>query len=197
MEGDFQRTVAFILECDRLKNVLRKTKPTGLNRYENSAEHSWQISLLAMLLAREAIPQVDVRRVIEMLLVHDIPEIDAGDTFVYSRGPDTSAAERKGAERIFGLLPEAEATHCLALWEEFEAQATPEAKFARAVDRLMPMLQNLHNEGQSWREHKVSVDQVLAVNAVIAAALPGVWADMRSRLAAASADGLFGTDPTT
>ena len=181
MNKDLSRIIEFIIEVDKLKSVLRKTKPVGLERYENSAEHSWQICLLALLLEQHAGRPVEVARVVEMLLVHDIPEIDAGDQIVYQSPSETRAvAEREAARRIFGLLPEPQAGWCLSRWEEYEARESNEAVFAYAVDRLMPVLQNLKNHGQSWRENNVPLEKVLAVNAVIGKALPSVWEDVQA-----------------
>ncbi len=175
------RITCFILEMDKLKAVLRKTKPVGLDRHENSAEHSWQVSLLALLLAPHAREPVDVLRVVEILLIHDIPEIDSGDRIVYEVPIAARAsAERRAAHRIFGLLPESQAEWCLSRWEEYEARASKEAVFAYAVDRLMPVLQNLENGGQSWRENKVPMERVLTVNAAIGEALPAVWERVRT-----------------
>ena len=175
-----KQTIDFIIEMDKLKQVVRKTKPVGLERYENSAEHSWQVCLLAVLLAPYARLPVDTGRVLELLLVHDIPEIDAGDQIVYQGPSDArSAAERTAARRIFGLLPAAETEWCLARWEEYEARASREAVFAYAIDRLMPVLQNTRNNGQSWRENQIPIDRVLAINAAIGDALPAVWEQVR------------------
>ncbi len=186
--------LAFILELEKLKAVLRRTKPLGLERYENSAEHSWQLATVAMVLAAEADEPVDIGRVVRMLLVHDIPEIDAGDTFVYADAARVAQqeVEAAAAERIFALLPEPAASDLLGLWREFEANRTPEARFANAMDRLMPVLQNLHNRGQSWREHGVTKAQVVAKNgAKIAAASADLWRAVEERLDAAERDGLF------
>jgi 5'-deoxynucleotidase YfbR-like HD superfamily hydrolase len=172
---DLDRVIAFALELDKLKAILRRTKPTGLDRYENSAEHSWQVSVLALAMAPYAEPPVDPVRVVELLLVHDVPEIDAGDTIIYARGADTREGERHAAARVFGLLPEPQGSRFLCRWEEFEARETPDSRFAYAMDRLMPLLHNLHNGGQSWRENDVPLARVLAVNEAIAAACPAVW----------------------
>ncbi|MEK7348657.1 MAG: HD domain-containing protein [Candidatus Eisenbacteria bacterium] len=193
MSGDLRPIFEFMIELDRLKAVLRRTKPVGLERYENSAEHSWQITLLALLLADHASVPLDRLHVVEILLVHDIPEIDVGDQIVYEGRSDTRhAAELQAARRVFGLLPEPRAEWCLERWMEFEARESNEARFAYAVDRLMPLLQNLANNGQSWRENGVSLEQVLAVNAVMRDVLPSVWDQVRARLGEASAKGLFG-----
>ena len=171
----------FILELDKLKSVLRKTKPLGCDRYENAAEHSWQVCLLALLLAKESPKQINIARVVEILLIHDIPEIDAGDQIVYQNPSDERLREeRKAAQRIFGILPEPQSNWCLERWEEYEARESDEAIFAYAIDRLMPVLQNLNNSGQSWIENKVSLEKVLKVNAAIGSALPSVWSDVES-----------------
>jgi len=192
LSGDFQKIFDFIVELDKLKRVVRRSKPVGLDRYENSAEHSWQVALLAAIMARHADPPVDALRVVEILLVHDIPEIDSGDQIVYqARSAERVGSEQAAARRIFGLLPDEQAAWCLSRWEEYEARASAEAIFAYAVDRLMPVLQNLRNEGQSWRENGIPLERVLAVNAAVGDALPAVWEEVRALLADPSARGLF------
>ncbi|MEK8051766.1 HD domain-containing protein [Ideonella sp. DXS22W] len=190
-----QAHIDFILELDRLKGVTRKTKPAGLDRYENSAEHSWQIALMAQSLAHLAAEPVDVGRVVELLLVHDVGEIDTGDTLVYVEHgwAERKAAERAAVQRIFGLLPEGRGQRFIDAWQEFEDEATPEARYAHAVDRAMPALLNLANHGQSWRENGVSHAKVVArIGPPIAAGCPALWDYMRERLDAAQAEGWFG-----
>ena len=138
---------------------------------------------MALLLEPHAREAVDVTRVVEILLVHDVPEIDSGDQIVY-QGPSEarSASERQAARRIFGLLPEAQAGWCMSRWEEYEARESKEAVFAYAVDRLMPVLQNLETNGQSWRENEVPLEMVLAVNAAVGEAFPSVWEEIRVRI---------------
>jgi putative hydrolases of HD superfamily len=190
-----QQIVDFILELDKLKGVTRKVRPLGLDRYENSAEHSWQLALLAASLAQESDCAVDLPRVIGMLLVHDIGEIDTGDTIFFA---EEGLAERKAAElaavtRIFGLLPEPQRSTFLALWQEFEAAETPEARFAHAVDRAMPVLLNLANNGQSWRENGISHERVVRrVSPPIKAGCPALWTYLEARLEEARQKGLFG-----
>jgi putative hydrolase of HD superfamily len=159
MTADFERIFAFTIELDRLKGILRKTKPVGLDRYENTAEHSWQVCLLALALTKYAVPSVDPVRVVELLLVHDIPEIDEGDQIIYA-GADLARQdrERATATRIFGLLPNQQGEWFLSLWLEFVARQTPEARFAYAMDRLMPVLHNIYNKGQSWRENRIPLE---------------------------------------
>ena len=172
-----ERQLRFIAEIDRLKRVLRRTLLTDGSRRENSAEHSWHIALMAPLLAEYASADVDVGRVVRMLLVHDVVEIDAGDTFAYDATGNADRAEREGraADRLFGLLPPDQAVELRALWEEFEAVATPDARFAHAVDRLQPLLQNLSTEGGTWRTHGVTRDQVVGRMRAIEDAAPGLW----------------------
>ena len=177
MHQDIQSTIDFILEVEKLKGVLRKTKPVGQARYENSAEHSWQIALFALAMKPYANADVNMEVVLQMLLLHDIVEIDAGDTLVYD---DAGAAnkyeeEHQAAQRIFALLPESMGKRFLTLWEEFEAEETPEAQYARGMDRVLPILQNLANDGQSWVEHGIRKVQVLEKNGKVAKASSALW----------------------
>mgnify|MGYP001171429475 FL=1 len=191
-----QQVIDFILELDKLKGVTRKTRPIGLDRYENSAEHSWQIAMLAASLAHYAETAIDLERVIGMLLVHDIGEIDTGDTMVYVEGgwEERKAAERAAVERIFGLLPEMHGARFLALWHEFEQGETAEARFANAADRAMPVLLNLANDGQSWRENGISHERVIGrIAEPIRAGCPALWEYLEVRLAAERDKGWFGT----
>ena len=190
--------VRFIVEIDKLKAVTRKIKPLGRltpDRYENPAEHSWQIALLAWSLAPFAAAPVDIDRVIKLLLVHDIGEIDTGDTmaFVVEGVADRKKAERAAVERIFGLLPPAARDEMLALWQEFDDEETPEARLAHAADRAMPVLMNLANNGQSWRENGISYDRVVArVGPQIHAGCPALWEHVKRRLEHEKANGWFG-----
>lgn len=190
-----QQVVDFVLELDRLKGVSRKVKPTGLDRYENSAEHSWQIALLAASLAPYADPGVDMNRVIAMLLVHDIGEIDAGDVIAFAEH-DWKAqkrAELAAVERIFGILPDDQRDWFLSLWREFDEERTPESKFANAADRAMPVLLNLANEGQSWRENGISYERVVRrIKAQINDGCPALWEYLEPRLEDARQRGWFG-----
>jgi putative hydrolase of HD superfamily len=196
--ADLQRIFTFIIEVDRLKAVLRKTKPVGVDRYENSAEHSWQLCLMAQMIAPYATDPIDVVRVVEMLLVHDIPEIDAGDQIVYQGPSDARAiAEREAATRIFGLLPEPQSSWCFSRWEEFETRRTKEAVFAYAVDRLVPVLQNLRLNGGSWRENRIAFERVVAVNSAVGHACPFVWEHVHRLLLEAADAGMFRHDTTT
>ena len=190
-----QAIVNFILELDKLKAVTRKTRPLGLDRQENSAEHSWQIAMLAASLVPYAETALDIDRVIRMLLVHDIGEIDTGDTLVYAEGgwEERKAAELAAVTRIFGMLPGSEGEAFLQLWQEFERGETPEARFAHAADRAMPVLLNLANQGQSWRENGISHARVVArIAAPIRAGCPALWEYLAVRLEEARQQGLFG-----
>jgi len=157
------RIVRFVLETDRLKEVYRQTYITGGIRRENSAEHSWHLALMAVLLKDYADGPVDVEKTVRMLLVHDIVEVDAGDTFAYDEAGAAGKEEREAAaaERLFGLLPPELADEFHLLWKEFEERRTPEAKFAAALDRLHPVLLNRATEGAAWRRNGVRKEQVL------------------------------------
>jgi putative hydrolase of HD superfamily len=190
-----QAVVEFILELDKLKAVTRKVKPLGLERYENSAEHSWQLALLALSLAPHAEEGTDMDRVVRMLLVHDVGEIDTGDTlaFVETGWEQRKLDERAAVARIFGLLPDGQGDALLALWHEFEAGDSREARFAHAVDRVMPVLLNLANRGQSWRENDVSYERVVKrIEPPIRDGCPSLWAWLAPRLEQARIDGYFG-----
>lgn len=152
--------IAFILECEKLKAVERRTSPVGMTRRENSAEHSWTVCLMAMVLIPAVDSSLDTLRVLKMLSLHDIVEVDAGDTFCYGDQSRKAELEQAAASRIFGLLREETEREFLALWREFEECKTAEAKFANAMDRLIPMLQNRANAGGTWIEYGVTVDQV-------------------------------------
>ena len=170
--------VRFIIEVDKLKEVFRQTLLTQSRRNENDAEHSWHLCLIVLVLSEHAnSPKLDVLRVLKMLLIHDIVEIDAGDTFAYdtARIADQPEREARAADRIFGLLPEDQCREFRALWDEFEQRATPEAKFAAAIDRFQPVLQNCLTEGTAWRQHGVTSDRVIARNRHIADGSAELW----------------------
>lgn len=170
--------IRFIIEVDKLKEVFRQTLLTQSRRQENDAEHSWHLCLMVIVLAEHAnTPSIDILRVLKMLLIHDIVEIDAGDTFAYdtARMADQHEREARAADRLFGLLPSDQTVEFRALWDEFEARVTPEAKFAAAVDRFQPVLQNCLTEGAAWRQHGVTSDRVIARNRHIADGATAVW----------------------
>jgi putative hydrolase of HD superfamily len=178
LAGDLGDRVRFLVELDRLKLVLRRTKLGDESRRENSAEHSWHVALLALVLADTADEPVDAMHVARLMLVHDIVEIDAGDTFVYdTAGRESQAArEAAAADRLFGLLPDPYGPELRAWWDEFEAGATPEARFARAIDRFQPLLLNHASRGAAWRDHGITADRVRAVNSAIGDGSAALWA---------------------
>jgi putative hydrolases of HD superfamily len=173
---------AFLNEADRLKSVLRATTLCDGSRPENSGEHSWHLALYAMVLADQAAPGVSIDRVIRMLLIHDLVEIDVGDVPIHSAGgaahasAETQAAEAQAATRIFGLLLPDLATTFRALWDEFEASETPDAVFAKALDRVQPVMQNIASGGGTWTTYNVTAEQLeTRVGAKIARGAPGLW----------------------
>lgn len=192
-----QQVVDFIIEIDKLKRVTRKTRPTGLDRYENVAEHSWQIALLAASLEPFAETPVAIDRVITMLLIHDIGEIETGDTIVYVEDgwEERKAAELAAVTRIFGILDEPHRSSFLSLWKEFEEGKTTDARFANAADRAMPVLLNLANEGQSWRENDIGYERVVRrLRPQIEGGCPVLWKYLAVRLLDARGRGWFGEE---
>jgi putative hydrolase of HD superfamily len=174
-----EQQIRFLLEADKLKEIFRQTLLSQSGRRENDAEHSWHLCLLVVVLAEHAnVPDLRLERVLRMLIIHDLVEIDAGDTYAYdeARMVDQHAREMLAADRIFGLLPADQAREFRAAWDEFEERKTPEAKFAAAVDRFQPMLLNCVSGGVSWREHRITQDRVLKRNAHIADGSAALWA---------------------
>lgn len=172
-----EQQIAFLTETDKLKSVERKTSPIGLDRKENSAEHSWQVILSAIILTEHSKAEIDLLKVIKMLAIHDLPEIDCGDVFHYAKttDPNLSANELAATIRILSLLPIDQAQELLALWQEFEAQETPEAKFAHSVDRLMAFIMNRNNDGGTWTEFNLTQSQVLDKNSHVADGAPVLY----------------------
>ncbi len=172
------RQVEFLLEIDKLKGVFRRTWLIDKSRLENDAEHSWHLAVLAVLLGEYAAQKdLDLLRAVKMVLIHDLVEIDAGDTYAYDRTAAATQAdrERKAADRIFKILPPDQAADFRALWDEFEARQTPEARYAAALDRLQPFLHNYYTRGKAWQEHGITSDQVVARTRPIAAGAPELW----------------------
>ena len=173
-----QQQMQFLTEADKIKSIFRRNRILNGDRHENDAEHSWQLALMAIVLSEHADPEVDLLHVVKMLLVHDLVEIDAGDTFAYDTDALKTQREREehAAARVFGLLPADMGAEMRALWEEFEAQATPEAKFAGAMDHLGGgVVPNCRHDGGCWREGGVSAERVKARNQAIAAGSPVLW----------------------
>jgi putative hydrolase of HD superfamily len=179
---------SFLNEADKLKSVLRATTLVDGSRRENSGEHSWHLALYALVLGDQADPSVRVDRVIKMLLLHDLVEIDVGDVPIHAANgalhaaPDTQAAETQAAERLFGLLPPDLATEFMALWQEFEAAETADAVFAKSLDRVQPVMANLMSGGGTWASYNVTTDQLQdRVGQKIARGMPNLWAWLRPR----------------
>ena len=181
----------FLLEVDRLKTVIRGNRIADASRKENTAEHSWHLALFATVLAEWAADQVDINRVVQMLLLHDIVEIDAGDTPIYEQTEDADhvQSERAAASRIFGLLPDDQAEQFKQLWEEFETAETADARFAKAVDRLQPILLNHVVGGGTWTDYDMDVHRERSVTIRIAESAPALWAAAESIFADAVANG--------
>lgn len=169
--------IAFIKEIDRLKYIYRKTKLFHSDRPENDAEHSWHLAVMAIILAQHANEAIDILKVVKMLLIHDIVEIDAGDTFLYDTQKNHTNTEEElaAAQRIFGLLPTEQAEEFIAIWQEFEAGESAEAMFAKSMDRLEPLLQNHSNEGGTWKEFQVPFEKVYEKKRSIAKGSHRIW----------------------
>jgi putative hydrolase of HD superfamily len=179
---------AFLNEADKLKQVLRATTLTDGSRPENSGEHSWHLALYAMVLADQAAPDVNIDRVIRMLILHDLVEIDTGDVPIHSANglahgsSDTKAAEARAADRIFGLLPPDLGRDLRSLWEEFEAAESPDALFAKALDRVQPVMHNIESGGGTWITYDVTAEQLeTRVGSKVAKGAPSLWSFVRTR----------------
>jgi putative hydrolases of HD superfamily len=172
-----QKQINFIQEIDKIKYIERKTRLFNSDRHENDAEHCWHLALMTIVLAEQADTPIDVLRVLKMVLIHDIVEIDAGDIFIYDtlKNHTNTEEERIAAKRIFGLLPAEQAEELIAIWEEFEEGATNEAKFAKSMDRFEPLLQNASNNGGTWREYNVDYQQVFNKKKIIKNASASIW----------------------
>lgn len=181
MHERLKKQLDFILEIDKAKNILRQTHLSGHGRQENDAEHSWHMAVMAVLLKEYANEEVDVLKVITMLLIHDLVEIDAGDTYAYDEKGNESRPDRErlAADRIYGLLPEDQGMKLRALWEEFEAYESPEAKYAHMLDNFQPLILNDSNDGGDWRSHGVKKSQIYKRNAKTAQGSEAVWSYMQ------------------
>jgi putative hydrolase of HD superfamily len=173
---DLERQLNFIIEIDKVKNIMRKSKLFDGSRFENDAEHSWTICVMAVVLQDFCNFPINIERIITMLLLHDIVEIDAGDTFLYAaERNDAHANEARAAERIFGLLEEKQKERFISLWNEFEERKTNEAKFAAVFDRLEPLLQNYIYEGYTWKKRHISYDMIIEKNKHIQEGSQIIW----------------------
>ena len=197
MSSRLDDQIAFLLESDRLKSVLRRTPVSDGSRPENSAEHSWHLALAAMVLAEYAPSGVDKGRVLELVIVHDLVEIDAGDTFAYDpeHAVSKAARERAAADRIFAMLPAEQGRRLRALWEDFEDYETPDSRFANALDRFQALLLNYRSGGGSWAAHHVRRAQVLERMEPVRTTLPRVWPHVLDVIERACAAGFIAADP--
>ncbi len=192
-----ERQIRFILEIDKLKGVVRQSYLAGADRRENSAEHSWHVAVMAVVLAEHANEPVDLARVLGMLLLHDVVEVDAGDTYVYDPAGAAEKGEReaRAADRLFGLLPAGQGHDLRLLWEEFEAGESAEARFATALDRLIPVLHNCSTGGRSWREHGITADRVISRNEPMRHGSEALWGYALARIREAVERGDLGDAP--
>ena len=182
----------FIIEIEKLKDVHRKTRPVGLERYENSAEHSWHVCLSALLLKDFANEDINIDRVIKMLLLHDLGEIDAGDTIIYSgETQEIKDKELTGFKRILDILPKDQIQEYISLWQEFELGETPDSIYAKSIDRVPPLLHNLHDNGRSWKENNISKEKVFNLNSRIASGSKILWKSLKNKLDHAVENGVL------
>ncbi len=191
MNDRLLKQLEFLVEIDKIKNIIRKSQLFHDNRYENDAEHSWHIALMAVVLSEHSNENLDILKVIKMLLIHDIVEIDAGDVIVYHKTSENSKEEQQAAERIFGLLPEDQKNEFITLWEEFEERVTAEAKFAAAVDRLEPVMQNMHHDCSTWKNFNIKYEQVVSTNSKIADGSKIIWNYIKEKLDVCREKGLL------
>ncbi|MBN2598440.1 MAG: HD domain-containing protein [Marinifilaceae bacterium] len=177
MDEDLLKQIEFIKEIDKIKYIQRRTKLFNSDRNENDAEHSWHLAMMAIVLSKHSDVKIDLLKVIKMVLIHDIVEIDAGDTFIYDQNKDheNTEEELKAAKRIFGILPEKQAAEFIEIWTEFEDGLSNEAKFAKSMDRLEPLLQNTSNKGGTWKEYGVKYQTVCNKKKVIENASTKLW----------------------
>jgi putative hydrolase of HD superfamily len=194
MDERLKRQIDFLVEVDGLKAILRQNYLADGSRRENDSEHSWHLALMAVVLCEwSADSAIDITKVVRMVLMHVLVEIDTGDVFIYDEEARVAQAQREeeAAERIFGLLPDDQAREFRALWEEFEARETPEARYARALDRLQPLLLNYRSGGLAWRQHGISAAQVRRINRSIEDGAPPLWEFARGLIREAEKEGLL------
>jgi putative hydrolases of HD superfamily len=185
--------IAFIIEIDRLKTIFRRNYLSDGSRVENDAEHSWFFAMAALILQEHAGEKIDIRKVVTMALIHDIVEIDAGDTLIYDEEAkkDQGAREERAARRLFFLLPEDQAAEYYGLWSEFELQETPESRFARAIDRFAAIILNHASRGKAWKEHGITAGRIREINSRIAQGSPALWEEVSRLIDDAVADGFL------
>lgn len=191
MMTDLEKQIQFIMELDKIKHIIRRNYLADGSRRENDAEHSWHLAVMAMVLAEHANQKMDVLRTIKMLLIHDVVEIDAGDTYAYDANGHKDKRERevKAAERIFCLLPGEQAIEFRKLWDEFEEMETAEAKFANALDKIHPFLLNAASNGRSWKEHGIKKSQVIKINERTHEGSEALWQYIKEQIDLQTANG--------
>ena len=187
-----ENILEFVVEVEKLKDIHRKTKPVGLQRYENSAEHSWHVCITALMLKDYANGNINIDRVIKMLLIHDLGEIDAGDTIIYaSETKELKDKEEAGVKRLLEFLPSGKTQEYLSLWQEFEQGESDDSKYARAIDRVPPILHNINGNGHSWKDNNVPKEKVFNLNSRIKDGSNELWDVIEQKLNQAVADGLL------
>ncbi len=192
MAERLQQQIDFLIAIEQLKLVERKTSVIGGARRENSAEHSWQVIMLAMVLAEHANQPVDIWRVVQMLAIHDIGEISAGDVFHFAkRSLAAEDAERKGVEELLAMLPQEQGERLLQLWTEFDSGDSIEARFARAIDRIWPIIQNAHNEGGTWQQFGITHQQAIGRSDYVATGSVAIWKYIEQLMADSELKGYF------
>jgi putative hydrolases of HD superfamily len=180
---EIENILDFVVEIEKLKGVLRKSRPVGLERYENSAEHSWHVCLSALMLKDYANDDIDINRVIRMLLIHDLGEIEGKDTIIYkSEKPELKAIEADCIKRIMNYLPESARDEYISLWYEFEGGETADSKYARAIDRVPPLLQNLQDDGHGWKKNGITKEDVFSLNTRISLGSKVLWEIVKAKL---------------
>lgn len=187
-----EQDMTFIKEVDKLKNVMRKSRNISNERFENDAEHSWHVCMMAMTLQKHSNVRIDIARVLQMLIIHDLGEIYSGDTIVYAKGDDHRRDELESANKLFSMLGPTRHRELHALLVEFEARETPDAKFANAVDRAEPILQNIHNGGETWNSNRISYERIVEINkSRIAEGSEELWGFILKRLDQMKSDNLI------
>lgn len=182
MDERLKKQLEFIYEIDKVKKVIRKTKVFSQNRYENDAEHSWHICVMAMILEEYSNEEIDLLKVIKMLLIHDLVEIYVGDVIVYEKSEEYSQKEIEAAHKIFGLLPDQQNKEFLKLWMEFEERKTAEARFAATMDRLEPLLQNTYRNGEEWHKSNITYEQIIGNREEVAGGSKKLWEYIKAEI---------------
>ncbi len=191
MQDRLNQQLQFIYEIDKVKSIIRRTRLFHVDKRENDAEHSWHICMMALVLQEYADDEIDILKVVKMLLIHDLVEIDTGDIIVYSKTQVNVEAEEKAAKRIFGLLPDGQGDEYYNLWVEFENQKTAESRFAMTLDRMEPILQCLYRGGEDWRINKISYEKVIKTNSKVANGSKHLWDYVKSEIDKCKINGGF------